>query len=161
MRGASADTQPQPETSVADQPEGTRSARTAHPGKEKADKDRLERRAEPARSPPSPKEKAKRRKTLAKKDSGKRKRPESSSKPQASSGEYSSARLPAMQPTLSGNEILTRAALQLAADWDIDHPRSEEGVRSMAMEQMAIGARVRSLCEVIHKFCPATFFFFK
>ncbi|CAN1764002.1 hypothetical protein LINPERHAP1_LOCUS9082 [Linum perenne] len=47
-----------------------------------------------------------------------------------------------MQPLLGGNEILTKAALQLATDWDIDHPRSEEAVRKLAMEQMAIGARL-------------------
>ncbi|CAN1328239.1 hypothetical protein LINPERPRIM_LOCUS34378, partial [Linum perenne] len=41
-----------------------------------------------------------------------------------------------------GSEILERAALQLATDWDITHPRSEEGVRRVAMEQMAIGARL-------------------
>ena len=151
-RGASADTQPQPETPVADQQQRTKTARTAHPEKEQADKDRLEKkRTEPAGSPPSQNVgKAKRRKLPMSKDSGKRKRSESSSKPHTSSGEYSAARLPAMQPTLSGNEILTRAALQLAADWDIDHPRSEDGVRRMAMEQMAIGARVRSLRDVIH-----------
>ncbi|CAN1193899.1 hypothetical protein LINPERHAP2_LOCUS42241, partial [Linum perenne] len=45
-------------------------------------------------------------------------------------------------PTLAGSEILTQAALQLAFDWDIDHPRSEDGVRRLAMEQMAIGARM-------------------
>ncbi|CAN1174887.1 hypothetical protein LINPERPRIM_LOCUS10198, partial [Linum perenne] len=75
------------------------------------------------------------------KDSGKK--TEGGSRPETPSGEYSTARLPLMQPTLGGNhEILERAALQLAADWDIAHPRSEEGVRLLAMEQMAIGARL-------------------
>ncbi|CAN1163351.1 hypothetical protein LINPERHAP2_LOCUS24990, partial [Linum perenne] len=75
------------------------------------------------------------------KDSGKK--TEGGSRPETPSGEYSTARLPLMQPTLGGNhEILERAALQLAADWDIAHPRSEEGVRRLAMEQMAIGARL-------------------
>ncbi|CAN1326268.1 hypothetical protein LINPERPRIM_LOCUS33765, partial [Linum perenne] len=45
-------------------------------------------------------------------------------------------------PTLAGSEILTQAALQLASDWDIDHLRSEDGVRRLAMEQMEIGARM-------------------
>ncbi|CAN1124694.1 hypothetical protein LINPERHAP2_LOCUS2480, partial [Linum perenne] len=76
------------------------------------------------------------------KDSGKRHKSEGPSGLQASAGEYSSARLPRMQPLLGGNEILTKAALQLATDWDIDHPRSEEAVRKLAMEQMAIGARL-------------------
>ncbi|CAN1781901.1 hypothetical protein LINPERHAP1_LOCUS15598 [Linum perenne] len=142
-RGAAGDTQPRPEGSRAEQHEPQKETDQTRPDKEKAEKERPEKKRSDQTSGPPEKnlERPKRRKTTMRKDSGKKKTG-GGSRPETPSGEYSTARLPLMQPTLSGSEILTRAALQLAADWDIDHPRSEDGVRRMAMEQMAIGARL-------------------
>ncbi|CAN1152647.1 hypothetical protein LINPERHAP2_LOCUS18877, partial [Linum perenne] len=133
-------TQPQPEGSSAERREQQKEADKARPDKEKADKERLEKKRSQLTSPPEQNlERKKCQKSSMKKDSGKK--TGGGSKPETPSG-YSTARLPLMQPTLAGNEKLERAALQLAADWDIAHPRSEEGVRRLAMEQMAIGARL-------------------
>ncbi|CAN1314302.1 hypothetical protein LINPERPRIM_LOCUS29272, partial [Linum perenne] len=107
----------------------------------KTEKERSEKKRSHVTSPPAQNlERKKRQKTSMRKDSGKK--TGGGSRPETPSGEYSTARLSLMQPTLGGSEILERAALQLAADWDIAHPRSEEGVRRLAMEQMAIGARL-------------------
>ncbi|CAN1178648.1 hypothetical protein LINPERHAP2_LOCUS33790, partial [Linum perenne] len=111
---------------------------------QQADKKRPEKKRAASTGSPPPKHpgRAKRHKSIMRKDSSKKTGGGSKPGTPGKKEEYSSARLPLMQPTLAGGEILERAALQLAADWDISHPRSEEGVRRLAMEQMAIGARL-------------------
>ncbi|CAN1132878.1 hypothetical protein LINPERHAP2_LOCUS7308, partial [Linum perenne] len=143
-RGAAGDTQPQPETSGADEPQQRLSADRVQKDDQQADKKRPEKKRAASTGSPPPKHhgRAKRQKSIMRKDSSKKTGGGSKPGTSGKKEEYSSARLPLMQPTLAGGEILERAALQLAADWDISHPRSEEGVRRLAMEQMAIGARL-------------------
>ncbi|CAN1270129.1 hypothetical protein LINPERPRIM_LOCUS13809, partial [Linum perenne] len=143
-RGAAGDTQPQPEASGADEPQQRLSADRVQKDDQQADKKRPEKKRAASTGSPPPKHhgRAKRQKSIMRKDSSKKTGGGSKPGTSGKKEEYSSARLPLMQPTLAGGEILERAALQLAADWDISHPRSEEGVRRLAMEQMAIGARL-------------------
>ena len=141
-RRAVGHTQPQPEGSGAEQHQ-QEDANQPRPDQEKAEKERLERKRSKQSPPAQNLERSKRRKSVMRKDSGKAKTG-GRTRSETPLGEFSAARLPIMQPTLSGSEVLTQAALQLAADWDINHPRSEDGVRRLAMEQMAIGARVSS-----------------